>query len=116
MAHVIGDVIFEIPEIYSTYQGIDDPASGLSLSVYPNPLGNQSRIEFSLVKECRIIVEVYDIMGIRLNTITEATYPAGRHQLILDGRTLTPGMYLLKITITDNNQSFSKTVKVIVSK
>jgi hypothetical protein len=114
-ANVINGVSLEIPLIQSAMQGINDPAAGFALSVYPNPVEDKSTIEFGLMKESRVKIMVYNVIGNMVDLMTDAVYPSGNHQLKLDGSTLTPGIYLLKTEITDHDQTYSKTIKVVVS-
>jgi len=61
-------------KIQSAFQGIDDPVPGFSFTVYPNPMVNQSMVEFNLYQRKQINIAVYNIMGNQVKTMTEAVY------------------------------------------
>jgi len=115
-AEATSGATLEIPEIFSGYQSINDPAAGTGLTVYPNPVNNHSVIEFSLMKESRVTLSIYNILGNKVTTIADEVFPAGSHSKVLDGNLLTPGVYLLKIVLTSNDQSSGKSIKLVVSK
>ena len=53
---------------------------------YPNPLRSSSRLVFELPQETFVALQVFDVMGRRIRTLTEASYPTGLHEVTWDGR------------------------------
>ncbi len=68
---------------------IDDVAelpSGFKLDQnYPNPFNAKTTIFYSLEKESRVTIDIYDLSGNQVATIVSGTQPAGDHQLIWNG-------------------------------
>jgi len=68
---------------------IDDAAelpSGFELAQnYPNPFNAKTTIFYSLEKESRVTIDVYDLSGRQVATIASGTQPAGDHQVIWNG-------------------------------
>lgn len=68
------------------------PAS-ISLTSYPNPFNSHSWIEFRLPEAGQALLELYDILGRRVRTITNQSFVAGDHRVALDGSSLSSGVY-----------------------
>lgn len=71
-------------------------------NVYPNPFSNSVNVAFSLEKEQKVIVVVYDMKGALVKTLVNRDLPAGEHKLNWDtknenGGTLNEGVYIVKI-------------------
>jgi hypothetical protein len=83
---------------------------GVSLSVYPMPVGNHATISFELKAEAMVEMEVYSLTGQRVADVIHTQYPAGTHQYNWDAGTLETGMYLLRMKAG----SATSTIKMIV--
>ncbi len=73
-----------------------------SVSNFPNPFNSSTTIRFSLSQSSRVAVELYNLVGERVNTIWQGELPAGPHQLRWEGRddrgnSLASGVYLYRI-------------------
>lgn len=81
--------------------GIDDTRSipnGFVLSQnYPNPFNATTTIQYSLSEPSDVIVEVYDILGRKVETINEDNQTAGMHQLIWNASVQPSGIYFYRI-------------------
>lgn len=62
---------------------------------YPNPFNPSTTIGFSLEKEARVRVEVFDLRGRRVDSVFEGIKPAGRHSLQYQPRHLASGSYVI---------------------
>jgi hypothetical protein len=76
----------EIPESYMTAHN------------YPNPFNQQTRIEFYIAKSSRIKLEVYNLLGRRIEVLTDAVYPAGRHSVSWEAADNASGIYFYKLS------------------
>lgn len=68
----------------------------------PNPARGSTRITFSLPREERVILRVYDVAGRAVRTLSRETYPAGLNGVLWDGRDdagrrLASGVYLYQL-------------------
>ena len=102
-----------IDMLYLTMQGDDQPTderapsrtnvemgaekipTDYSLSNYPNPFNPATNIHFSLPTESRITLDVYDVLGQKVESIAkDEQMSAGMHSLAFDGAALASGIYV----------------------
>ncbi len=118
-----GGVILFIPEFISgsIYYGINSeieqmenqlPNSVLISQNYPNPFNAKTTIKYSLSEQSDVTIEIYDIIGRKVDTIYKGYQPAGQHQVIWDASDHSSGVYFYRLEIGD----FSKTKKMILLK
>lgn len=79
---------------------------------YPNPFNAMTVIRYSLPAESDVTIEIYDILGRRIQTLFSGNRPAGSHSVIWDARDLPSGIYLYRI---DAGQ-YSKTIRCLLLK
>ncbi|MFN3821620.1 MAG: T9SS type A sorting domain-containing protein, partial [bacterium] len=79
---------------------------------YPNPFNSQTIIPFSLERSGAVQVRIYDLKGSLIKGLAEGFYPAGQHQLVVDGTGLPAGVYVVKMRVG----KVSRAVKVAVVK
>jgi hypothetical protein len=83
---------------------------GVSLSLYPMPVGDNATISFKLEREAMVQMELYSLAGQRVADVVNTPYPAGTHQISWDTGSLETGMYLLRMKAGNA----SSTIKMIV--
>jgi len=77
-----GPVSLTIPS--QTEQNSED--SGFYLgSNFPNPCNPRTEIQFVVAEPCQVTLEVYDLRGNCIKTLTDAGYDRGDYSLIWDG-------------------------------
>ena len=69
----------------------------------PNPFRGTTLIAFDLPSGCPVTLEVFDLLGRRVATLADASFPAGRHTAEWDLRDLTgarvrPGVYAYRLS------------------
>ncbi len=67
------------------------------LHVVPNPVIGTSTIAFDIAEPSAVVLSLYDIAGRLVSTLVEGTLPAGRHEALVDGAILPPGVYLVRL-------------------
>ncbi len=78
--------------------GILDNSSALELGQnQPNPFEDHSTIAFSLLAEKHVLLEVYDVMGRKVQTLTDRLYGPGSHHVGIDADQLEPGHYTYRM-------------------
>jgi hypothetical protein len=63
----------------------------------PNPVSGVANIEFTLVKPERATVEVYNMLGQRVETVADGNFTAGVHRVKFDTTPLAAGVYVYRL-------------------
>ena len=69
----------------------------------PNPFSASTAIGFALPVASRVKLELFDLFGRRVRTLTDATWPAGSHQVQWDrrddsGHEIRSGVFMYRMT------------------
>jgi hypothetical protein len=93
------------PRMESLRQTNKKPA----IAVYPNPFQSGFDIRFTLPEQEKVTITVLNGLGVPvLQVLQDQNYPAGTHELTVDGSTLTAGVYCCKVTVGNNTvQTFN---------
>jgi serine protease AprX len=76
------------------------PTAGIltyELAAYPNPFASQTTLSYYLPENSPVSVEVYNVLGRKVQTLVTGTEAAGYHQVQFDGTSLAKGTYLFKM-------------------
>ena len=65
---------------------------------YPNPFNPTTTITFDLPLQQEARLDVYDLMGRKIETLADGVLPAGRHEYSFDGSQLASGFYIYRLT------------------
>ena len=75
------------------------PAGALFLGQnYPNPFSSATDIPFTLGRPAYRRMEVFDLLGRRVRVLVDGTLSPGRHTTRFEDPTLSPGIYLYRLT------------------
>lgn len=89
-----------IPNQYSLYQN------------YPNPFNPTTSITYNLPTDANVTLKVYDMLGSEVITLVSKNQKSGVYTIPFDGKELSSGIYICKIT-ADN---FNSSIKMILMK
>ena len=53
---------------------------------YPNPFNPETKIKFSLPKECQVTIEIYNMLGKKINTLVDGSYPIRKTIVVFYGK------------------------------
>jgi hypothetical protein len=67
------------------------------LSAFPNPFNPSTTISFSLPREARARIAVFDILGREVTVLADNVFTAGEHRLMFDGSSLPSGLYFARL-------------------
>lgn len=75
-------------------------------AIYPNPFNPETRLAFSLPEDAPVKIEVYNILGRKVATVTDERFSAGSHSVLWDGRNesggkVSSGIYFARFTSGD---------------
>ncbi len=93
------------------------PSEFMLYSNYPNPFNPSTQISYSLPEEGYVILEIYNIRGKRIKTLTNQRMEAGNHTITWDGTDNTgsltsSGLYFCRM----NTESYQKTIRMLFLK
>ncbi|QEC58544.1 T9SS type A sorting domain-containing protein [Flavisolibacter ginsenosidimutans] len=71
------------------------------LFVSPNPATSGTNVSFTLPQAGKYKLELFNVNGVRVKLLQEAVSKVGQNIYKLDASTLTPGLYLIRLTTTD---------------
>jgi hypothetical protein len=80
-----------------------------SIRTYPNPFTDEINMDYSLDHASSVTVELFDNLGRCLETIDLGLQDAGKHQYILFGKKLNPGIYFLTLQA----EEIKATIKIV---
>lgn len=90
------------------------PNQNFEMSIYPNPTANGTQIIFNIINPTNIDINVFDISGNKILTITRNNYvEIGNHIEFIDALNLKSGVYLVTLSTSDG---YSETKKLIIAK
>lgn len=76
---------------------------------YPNPFNPSTQIEFYLPSATEISLDVYNLLGQKVASITNGFYPSGSHSVTFDASALSSGVYVytLKTNVQMHSRKFT---------
>jgi hypothetical protein len=84
--------------------------SDVSLRLFPNPVEGNAFIEFTIPNAERVKVDIYDVTGRIIQSLSDQSYTEGVHQLTVSSSGWRSGVYFVSV----RTDSFSKRVPFIV--
>ena len=82
------------------------------LPAYPNPFNPSTTIRFGLPEDNKVLLEVYDINGRKINTLLSKNLEKGYHSIIWDASENSSGVYFIQMT----SGSYISNSKVVLVK
>jgi hypothetical protein len=94
------DTVHTIPVLVMVLDADQQPATARTFALhpaFPNPFNSETQISFDLPAQSRVRLELFDITGRQVRTLTDADYPAGSHIARISVPDLAAGMYLVRL-------------------
>lgn len=79
---------------------------------YPNPFNPSTTIKYSLPRQSRIKISLYNILGNLVETLFDGEQTTGIHRLILNAKDLSSGVYFVSMEA----DHFNKSIKISLVK
>lgn len=96
----------------SVNEEIPIPSEYVLFQNFPNPFNPETTITFENTSPGRFTIEIYDIVGKKIETIYDLHTHVGLHKIKFDGGGLSSGVYFYRIS----SDKFTKTKKMILLK
>lgn len=110
--HSSGIYTTNITSINDVLTTTDAQSTNFRLSNSPNPFSNGTTISFSLKKNQKVLLSLYDLHGKLIQVIEDKEFPAGEHRVNFSGTNVSTGVYYYSLRAGE----LSETKKMIVIK
>ena len=80
---------------------ISKPGNFILLQNFPNPFNTTTTIEFTLLYESRISLEIYDILGREVEILVDKNLAVGSHTFTWSASGYNSGLYFYRLRIDD---------------
>ena len=98
-------------EVGTDHEGLSPTKFTLQQN-YPNPFNPITQINFDMDNAGQVVLDLFDIRGVKVRSLFSEHYDAGSHQYTLDGSDLASGVYFYSMTANGIN----KTRKLVLMK
>ena len=83
--------------LVSTSPGTELAERSALLTNYPNPFAGETTLEFAVQEAAHVRLDVFDVLGRRVETVVDQRYSGGTHRLRWNGQALARGVYLVRM-------------------
>ncbi|MFC1784461.1 T9SS type A sorting domain-containing protein [Candidatus Neomarinimicrobiota bacterium] len=70
---------------------------------YPNPFNSSTIISYHLKNDNHVVINIYDILGHKIQTYLDSYQIAGQHSIVWDAKGLAAGTYFLEVQTKNNS-------------
>ena len=89
--------------VYNDNVGFEENINDYTnLNIYPNPVNDNAVISFALISRKDVKINLYDVLGRNIETISQGTLEEGDHQINFSKKMLHSGIYFLHLNINNN--------------
>ncbi|HPR59262.1 MAG TPA: T9SS type A sorting domain-containing protein, partial [Bacteroidales bacterium] len=96
------------------YDGTD--GDWLELMNYPNPFAGNTTIRFYQPVEGNVTLEIFDFTGNKVKTIQHSSGIEGEHEISFSAQDMTPGVYMITLTLHTSDDILKQTAKMIITR
>ena len=79
---------------------------------YPNPFNPSTNIKFDIIKNERVVLSIYNMLGEKVNTLIDQNLSPGSYNVDFNAASLSSGMYFYRLETT----GFSETKRMALIK
>ena len=103
MTHIYIKDIMERFEDLGELKIFDSPSEFRLSDAYPNPFNAAATIEYSIDRQGKINLAVYNILQHKVVDLVDEMKPAGNYSITWNAADVSSGMYLLRLTMDENH-------------
>jgi len=97
----------ELPTSVAEYSSI--PMTFKTYPNYPNPFNAQTTIKYNLPRQSHVTIDIYNILGSKVEALHKSIQPAGHHQITWNAKDVSSGIYFYRIQAGN----YSETMKMM---
>ena len=98
--------------VVETSANVTQPQDFYLSPAHPNPFNAITRFTYGMREEASVSIQVFDIHGRLISTITDGVKAAGQHVAVFDGNSISSGLYIISMS----TNSFSTAQKIMLVK
>lgn len=83
---------------------------------YPNPFNPSTVIRYEIPKNSFVAIKVYNVLGKEVASLVNKFEPEGFHEINFNANNLSSGIYMYRISVTNETENFSIVKKMILAK
>lgn len=107
MANTIRSAKLLMPDLVSSVDGMPESYLGQN---YPNPFNDFTEIEYVLLNDGKVSIEIYNTLGEKVDVIYgKKMHKSGSYKVKYDPSNLSPGIYYYKMILESDEGSFIST-------
>jgi len=76
-----------------------DPVPNITVNSFPNPFYNQFTVELTTDRSETVRIDVADVVGKMVKSVTNRSLSRGTHQIPVSGNDLNPGIYFVRVQL-----------------
>jgi aminopeptidase N len=96
-----------VVEIHSTTgvpgEEVSAPSNFALIGNYPNPFNSSTVIKFRLAEAGNLSIDIFNLLGQRVETLVSGMVGAGEHELVWNGDGVPSGVYFYRLTAGDRS-------------
>ncbi len=89
---------------------LDQPKNFSAIESYPNPFNSQATIKFNLSASDAVKIDIYDLLGRKVETLVDRNLSAGNHSITWDAGNVATGIYFARLQTTNKFESIKLTL------
>ncbi len=97
--------------LVSTTPGAELHERSALLTNYPNPFADETTLEFSVLEPAHVRLDVFDVLGRRVETVADQRYSRGTYHVRWNGESLSRGVYLVRMAMRGQPMRVQKIVR-----
>jgi hypothetical protein len=96
------EIVYYGPPMVGIAENLPLPVSTSLTSAYPNPFNSQVKLAFNIDHPGRVMLDIFDIAGRKVQSLIDGDLAAGRYQTTWNADNFASGMYFYRLTVADN--------------
>ncbi len=99
-------IVFEGPGVsVEAVEPVEQPSNMALADPYPNPMSRGATFTYDLAEFTDVRLEIYDVLGRRVETLVDDAKGAGTHRAPFDGDRLASGVYFIRLATPNETLS-----------
>lgn len=101
-----GNRLFRSSEILLDVSSPTRKPDGMALEQnFPNPFNPSTTIRYRIDVQSPVVLDVFDVLGRRITTLQDGVMEPGIHEVTLDGKGMSSGVYFYKIRVGSRSET-----------